>query len=268
MPLTSTREHAEAVVMGAEPMGTGVILQVSENAVAFHGGNMRPLLSACVSIAASSAVPVAVHLDHFRDARLIEEAIGVAGRLGVSSIMIDASHLPHEQNVQQTRRATRRAQDAGFWVEAELGEIGGKDGAHAPHVRTRPDEAIEFLVATCVDGLAVAVGSSHAMTSAVAELDLGLTARLFDAVGVPLVLHGSSGVRDALLIAAVTAGIRKINVGTALNLAFTTEVRQALATNPRMHDPRTYMARGRDAISSTVSHLCGLMSDAPASAIR
>src|SRR6185312_10019142 len=132
----------------------------------------------------------------------------------------------------------RRAHDAGLWVEAELGEIGGKDGAHAPGVRTDPSEARAFVALTGVDGLAVAVGSSHAMTSKDAQLDLALIAELAEAVPVPLVLHGSSGVSTSMLLDAVAAGIRKVNVGTALSVAFTAAVRAFLAANPTASDPR------------------------------
>lgn len=257
-----TLEQAEAVVAGAEEAGTGAILQVSENAIGFHDGDMGPLLSACAGIAAASSVPLALHLDHFRDEALIGEGIERAAGLGVSSIMVDASHRSHDRNVSETLRAAQRAQELGLWVEAELGEIGGKDGAHSPLVRTRPHEAVDFVAATRVDALAVAVGSSHAMTSASAELDLELTALLAQVVDVPLVLHGSSGVRDALLVSAVAAGVRKINVGTALNIAFTEQIRLALAEDPRMHDPRRYIAGGRQAISRTVGHLCGLLTGA------
>jgi fructose-bisphosphate aldolase class II len=145
------------------------------------------------------------------------------------------------------------AHGAGLWVEAELGAIGGKGGAHTPGVRTDPDEARAFVAATGVDGLAVAVGSAHAMTSATARLDLGLVGRLTAAVPVPLVLHGSSGVPAATLRAAVAAGIRKVNVGTALNVALTAQVRTALGGDGALTDPRTYLARGREAVAEVVA---------------
>src|SRR5690606_32233572 len=110
---------------------------------------------------------------------------------------------------------------AGVYVEGELGEVGGKDGAHAPGVRTDPEEARSFVAATGVDALAVAVGSSHAMLDRSAALDLDLISRLHAALPVPLVLHGSSGVADETIVAAVRAGMTKINVSTHLNGFFT-----------------------------------------------
>ncbi len=106
-------------------------------------------------------------------------------------------------------------------MEAELGEIGGKDGVHAPGARTDPAEAAAYVAATGVDGLAVAVGTSHAMLTRDAALDLPLIAALRETVPVPLVLHGSSGVADADLTAAVDAGMTKINIATQLNKVFT-----------------------------------------------
>jgi fructose-bisphosphate aldolase class II len=149
-------------------------------------------------------------------------------------------------------------------LESELGEIGGKDGAHAPHVRTDPDEAASFVSETDVDALAVAVGSSHAMTTRTAELDLDLIGRLRDSVPVPLVLHGSSGVSDAGIAAAVRAGLVKINVGTQLNIAFSGALRTALAENDRP-DPRPPLEQARSEVVATVQRLIGVIS-APRSA--
>lgn len=254
-----TLEHAEGIVAGVERANAQALLQVSENAVRFHGGQLAPILTACARIAAESTAPIAIHLDHFQDLALTERALEQAAGLGVSSIMVDASVLDYAQNVQRTLGLARRAHDLGLWVEAELGEIGGKDGAHAPGVRTDPDGARDFVEQTSVDGLAVAVGSSHAMTSQDAQLDLDLIGTLAAWVPVPLVLHGSSGVADATLSNAVRAGIRKVNVGTALNVAFTREIRRYLQSNPEITDPRKYLAEGREAVARTVSHLCAVV---------
>jgi fructose-bisphosphate aldolase class II len=119
-------------------------------------------------------------------------------------------------------------------------------------VRTDPDEAAEYVVQTGVDALAVAVGSSHAMTERTATLDAGLVARLRARLTVPLVLHGSSGVADDDLRAAVTAGIAKVNVGTALNVAMTGAVRAVLDADSDLVDPRKYLAPGRDAMTDAI----------------
>ena len=251
-----TLEHAEGIVAGVERANAQALLQVSENAVRFHGGAPAPILAACARLAAASTAPIAIHLDHFQDLELTERTLEQAAGLGVSSIMVDASNLEYTQNVQRTLELARHAHDLGLWVEAELGEIGGKDGAHAPGVRTDPGDARDFVRQTSVDGLAVAVGSSHAMTSQDASLDLDLIGTLAAQLPVPLVLHGSSGVADATLTNAIRAGIRKVNVGTALNVAFTREIRRFLQSNPETTDPRKYLAEGREAVARAVAHLC------------
>ncbi|OBC17076.1 fructose-bisphosphate aldolase [Mycobacterium sp. 852013-50091_SCH5140682] len=251
-----TIEHAEGIAAGAEHAGTAVIMQISENTVRFHGGRIAPVAMACARIAEGSVVPIALHLDHFRDTALLGEAIASAAALGVTSIMVDAAQLPYQDNVDRTRSFATAAHQAGLWVEAELGEIGGKGDAHASGARTDPEEAAVFAEQTGVDGLAVAVGSTHAMTVRDASLDLALIHELAQRVPIPLVLHGSSGVPDSQLRQAVNTGIRKINIGTALNVALTGAVRDVLAADAVVTDPRSYLKAGRQAIGDTVAELC------------
>lgn len=248
-------EHAEAIIAGAEAVELPVIVQVSENAVRYHGG-LAAIGTATLIMARDSELPIVVHLDHAEDEDLIEEAL----ELGFKSVMFDGSKLPWEENLARTATIAKLCHDAGASVEAELGEVGGKDGAHAPGVRTDPDEAARFVAATGVDSLAVAVGTSHAMADRSAVVDLELIAALEAAVPVPLVLHGSSGVDDAGLQAAVRAGIRKVNIGTRLNQVMTEAVREQLAANPTMSDPRKYLGPGRAAIQAEVARLLGLLS--------
>lgn len=248
-------EHAEAVAAGAAATGTDSLLQVSENAIAYRGSPW-PLLAACRELAEASEARLGIHLDHIADRSLAETLIGRAERYGIGSLMFDASTLDYADNVAATREIARRAHDAGVWVEAELGEIGGKDGAHAPGVRTDPEEAAAFVAATGVDALAVAVGSSHAMRDRTAALDLELVERLAATVPVPLVLHGSSGVPDETIARAVAAGIRKVNVGTALNVAATGALRASLAERPDAVDPRRYSAGARQAMAELVASFC------------
>ncbi|MGI5192583.1 class II fructose-bisphosphate aldolase [Streptomyces sp. CA-288835] len=244
-----TLEHAEAVVTGAEAAGCAVICQISENAVRFHGNRLAPIARATAALAEVAAVPVALHLDHVTDEALLRRAADC----GFGSVMFDASALPHAENVAATRAAARWAHAQGLWVEAELGEIGGKDGVHAPTARTDPDQARDFVSATGVDALAVAVGSSHAMTTRTSRLDHGLITRLAEAVPVPLVLHGATGVPDMELRQAVAAGMVKVNIGTALNAAFTGAVRDTLAAAPTVVDPRPALTVARRAMADTVT---------------
>ena len=253
-----TLEQAEAVVGGAEDAGVGALLQLSENAIAFRGG-FAPLLAACRELARAATVPVGIHLDHLEDADLARAAVARAAELGVGSLMFDRATLPYEENVALTARVAAGAHAAGLWVEGELGEVGGKNGAHAPGVRTDPDEAAAFVRATGVDLLAVAVGSSHAMRERTAAIDLELVARLASAVPVPLVLHGSSGVPDAVLADAVAAGIRKVNVGTVLGIVGTARLREELAADAAAVDPRKYLRGVRAATRDEVARLAALI---------
>lgn len=236
-------ETAEGLVAGAEAAGVPLILQISENCAKYHGG-LKAVSLAALAVAESAAVPVALHLDHAESEELALAAVD----LGFGSVMYDGAHLPYAENVEATRRVAAYAHSRGVYVEAELGKVGGKDGAHAPGVRTDPGEAEAFMDATGVDALAVAVGSSHAMTERSAALDLELITKLKAAVRKPLVLHGSSGVTDEMLVAAIGAGMTKINVSTHLNGFFTRAVREYLDANPAVVDSRKYIKAGRDAL--------------------
>jgi fructose-bisphosphate aldolase, class II len=247
-------EHAEAIVTGAEAAGAPVVLAISENCAAYHDG-LEPIARACQAVGSAAAVPVAVHLDHAVSAELVR----AAARLGLASVMYDASGLPREQNVRATAEVARWCHGRRIWVEAELGEVGGKDGVHSPLARTDPDEAARYTAATGVDALAVAVGSSHAMLTRDAHLDLDLVAGIRRAVAVPLVLHGSSGVPDSDLAAAIGAGMTKINIATQLNKVFTAAIRRYLAAEPAVVDPRRYGSAGRDAIAHEVARLLALI---------
>ncbi|MBE7699506.1 class II fructose-bisphosphate aldolase [Oerskovia sp. Sa1BUA8] len=250
-------EHAEAFVAAAARAGTGVVLQISQNAAKYHGG-LEPIALATLAIARASSAPVVVHLDHAEDRALVSEAV----ELGMSSVMYDGSALDYEANVEATADVVREAHARGVFVEAELGKVGGKDGVHAPGVRTDPAEAVAFVAATGVDALAVAVGSSHAMTDRTASLDFERIAELRALVPVPLVLHGSSGVADADLTRAVEEGMTKINISTHLNNTLTRALRSYLDQNPAVVDPRKYLGAGRDAMRDEVVRLLGVLNAA------
>ncbi|MGW6006863.1 class II fructose-bisphosphate aldolase [Oerskovia enterophila] len=250
-------EHAEAFVAAAARAGTGVVLQISQNAAKYHGG-LEPIALATLAIARASSAPVVVHLDHAEDRTLVSEAI----ELGMTSVMYDGSALDYEANVEATADVVREAHARGVFVEAELGKVGGKDGVHAPGVRTDPTEAVAFVAATGVDALAVAVGSSHAMTDRTASLDFERIAELRAVVPVPLVLHGSSGVADADLTRAVEEGMTKINISTHLNNTLTRALRTYLDQHPTVVDPRKYLGAGRDAMRDEVARLLGVLNAA------
>ena len=243
-------ETAEALAAAAEQTGVPLILGISENCIRYHGG-LLPLLRATLAVAEGSPAELSVHLDHITDPVLIRE--GVAA--GVSSVMIDASALPYDRNVAVTADMTAWCHRRGVYVEAELGEVGGKDGVHAPGARTDPAQALAFVRATGVDALAVAVGSSHAMTERTITLDKDLIAALHAALPVPLVLHGSSGVPDEEIRRAVAAGMTKINISTHLVAVFTDTVREVLSARPELVDSRKYLGPARDAVTEEAARL-------------
>ncbi len=247
-------EHAEAIVQGAEQAGLPVVLQISENCIRYHGG-LAPITTATRAIASASTVQVLVHLDHVEDPDLVAAGID----LGVDSVMYDGSRLEPRANEIATRGLADRCHAAGVAIEAELGEVGGKDGVHAPGVRTDPTDAAAFVEATGVDALAVAVGTSHAMQTREASVDRELVGRLRAAVPVPLVLHGSSGLSDDELRGAVRAGMTKVNISTHLNGLFTRALRDVLDERPDVVDPRRYVAAGRDAVAAEAARLLTLL---------
>jgi len=254
-------ETAEALASASERAQLPVILQISQNCADYHGG-LEPIGWATLAIARRAKTPVAVHLDHAERPELVDEAI----ELGFGSVMFDGGKLDYEENVELTADIAGRARAAGVYIEAELGEVGGKDGAHAPGVRTDPDEARAFVEATGVDSLAVAVGSSHAMLDRSAALDIDLIGRLKSALrgigrnggDVPLVLHGSSGVADDVIVRAVQAGMTKINVSTHLNGFFTRAIRETLAADEKLVDSRKYVAPGREAVAEEAARMLRL----------
>jgi fructose-bisphosphate aldolase, class II len=247
-------ETAEALVAAAERTGAPLILQLSENCVRYHG-SLRPITRATLALAEASRADLSVHLDHLTDPDLVRE--GVAA--GASSVMVDASALPYRENVALTAELTAWCHDRDVFVEAELGEVGGKDGVHAPGARTDPAEALAFVRDTGVDALAVAVGSSHAMVERTTVLDKDLIAALRAKLPVPLVLHGSSGVPDEEIRRAIGAGMTKINISTHLVSVFTGTVREVLSADPKLVDSRKYLGPAREAVTAEAARLLDVL---------
>ncbi|MDO5672584.1 MAG: class II fructose-bisphosphate aldolase [Actinomycetaceae bacterium] len=244
-------EFGEAIVAAAEEAGLPVILQLSQNAVKYHRGRLAPIGKGVIALAEEARVPVVAHLDHAEDIDLCKAAVD----LGFTSVMYDGSHLSDEENRRTTAEITAWCHARGVAVEAELGEVGGKNGVHDPSARTNPQDAARFVNDTGVDLLAVAVGSSHTMTTRTAELDCQLISEIRDAISVPLVLHGSSGVSDEGMRAAIEAGMTKINVSTHLNVLYTAQVRAVLDADEKIVDPRKYGKPGNAAVEAEVARL-------------
>ena len=254
-----TLEHAEAIVAAASQAGRGVVLALSENAIRYHGGAAEPILAAVHlwRCGPSPGRPAPGPPDRRRPGAPRPSG---APAPYVSSLMYDGGALPYAENVARTKQVVDDGHAFGLWVEAELGYVGGKPGAaqsaHAPGVRTDPDEAAAFVAADR-GGRPRRRGRQLPRDD-----DQDGTARPRAdrcpgraAVPVPLVLHGSSGVPDDELRRAVSAGMTKINIGTALNLAMTASVRSGLAADPDLTDPRRYLGPARTAMQDAVLHL-------------
>jgi len=210
---TYTLEGIRAICQAAERTGLPVI--VAAGSSSFREVGRAPLAAAALAAAETARVPVGVHLDHCTDIDEIAACIA----LGYSSVMIDGSALPFEENVAVTRAVVERAHDAGVWVEGELGAISGDEDASSGAVAaalTDPDQAAEFAARTEVDALAVAVGTVHGLTTTPVNVDHTRLRAIAAATAVPLVLHGASGLDDAELAETVTSGVAKVNINAEL----------------------------------------------------
>ena len=268
-------ESVQGIMRAASEEKSPVILQVSAGARKYAGQTyiMKLVEAALID---DPSVPVVVHLDHGPSFEMCKDCIDG----GFTSVMIDGSHLPYEENIALTKQVVDYAHPKGVWVEAELGKLAGVEEhvSSAEHVYTDPDEAVDFVRRTGCDSLAVAIGTSHGAYKFKGEAKLDF-ARL-EAIsaklpGYPLVLHGASsvpqefvelcnkyggqvggarGVPEDMLRKAAGMGVCKINVDTDIRLALTASIRQFLAEHPEQFDPRSYLTPAREAVKNMVAH--------------
>ncbi|HAV20362.1 MAG TPA: tagatose-bisphosphate aldolase [Firmicutes bacterium] len=242
-------EYVQAIIDAAEEEKAPVILQASQGAINYAGLDM---IVAMVRTAAEKAtVPVVLHLDHGTS---YEQNVRCL-RAGFTSLMFDGSKLPYEENAAITKRIVEMAHVVGVPVEAELGQVptaGNITWEDVEALMTDPEEAKRVVEETGVDFLAVAVGSVHKMTAQAAKIDVERTKKIAELTGVPLVLHGASGVTDDGYKEGIKAGICKINIATELNKAFTKGMHDALAKKPDEIDPRRIVGVGRQYVKEAV----------------
>ncbi len=233
-------EIVQAIIEAAEETNSPVILQASQGAIKYAGIDYIAALGK--TAAKNAKVPVALHLDHGTDF----EQVMVCIRHGFTSVMIDGSRFPLEENIAFTKRVVEIAKAVGVSVEAELGKISGTEDHITVNEReatfTDPDEAVRFVDETGVDYLAIAVGTAHGVYKGEPKLDFDRIKAIRDKVKIPLVLHGSSGVPAEALKKAISLGIHKINIDTDLRIAFTNGVKNFLKENPDNIDPRKILA--------------------------
>jgi fructose-bisphosphate aldolase class II len=243
-------EQIQGIIEAAEEEKAPVILQASQGAIKYVGIEM--ISAMVISAARNSKVPISLHLDHGTDFKQNVQCF----RAGFTSLMFDGSLLPFDQNVAITKKIVEIAHPVGVSVEAELGRVGGTEDALSEEevsaLMTDPGESEKFVRLTEIDALAVSVGSVHRMRVQAAELDIERVTKIRNATHIPLVLHGSSGVTDDSMKKAIVAGICKINVATALNMAFMRGMSSALKEMPDEVDPRKILGRGREELKKVV----------------
>jgi fructose-bisphosphate aldolase class II len=237
-------EIVQAIIESAVEERSPVIIQASQGAIKYAG---LDFIVAMVTTAAESAdVPVVLHLDHGTDFSQVMRCI----RQGFSSVMIDGSRLPLEENISITRQVLEVARAVGVSVEAELGKIGGTEDDISVNERdalfTDPQEAKTFVEETGVDALAVAIGTAHGVYKGEPKLDFPRLQKIKELTDVPIVLHGSSGVSDDAIRQAVELGISKINIDTDIRQAFVGRAVAYMKENPDNIDPRKLLAPAKE----------------------
>lgn len=243
-------ELVQAILAAAEAEKAPVIMQASQGAIKYAG---IEYIYALASLAASrSTVPVALHLDHGTSFEQCMKCI----RVGFTSVMIDGSKFPMEENIALTNKVLEVARATGVSVEAELGKIGGtEDDIHVDErdaFFTDPEEARYFVEKTGVDSLAVAIGTAHGQYKGIPQLDFPRLEKIVSLVKIPIVLHGSSGVPDEAVQEAIRLGVRKVNIDTNIREAFTVACRQVLDNNPKEIDPRKVLGPAREAATQVI----------------
>lgn len=243
-------EIVQAIGDAAKELKAPVILQASQGGIKYAG---IEYISALGKTAANLADgPVTLHLDHGTDF----DQVMLCLRHGFSSVMIDGSRFPLEENIAFTKRVVEIAHPLGVSVEAELGKIGGTEDHIVVDERdatfTDPDEAERFVEETGVDSLAIAVGTAHGVYKGEPKIDFDRIKAIRGKVTIPLVLHGSSGVPYEALKKAISLGICKINIDTDLRISFTDGVRQVLENTPNEFDPRKILGPAREKMTETI----------------
>ena len=234
-------EYVQAIIEAAEEEKAPVILQASQGAIKYAGLDH---IVAMVKVSAEKAtVPVVLHLDHGTDFLQNVRCL----RAGFTSLMFDGSSLSFEKNAAITKKIVEIAHACNVPVEAELGKV-----PQAGQVTREDVEALKFVEITGIDSLAVAVGSVHAMREQSADLDIDRIKKISELVGIPLVLHGASGVTDEGYKDAIPAGICKINIATELNKACMKAAKEAIAKDPNVIDLRKVLKPGREAMKERV----------------
>lgn len=242
-------EMVMAIVDTAVKMKSPVIIQTTPSTLKYAGPEV--FAGMVRAIAEKVPIPIALHLDHGSSFELASQCVDA----GYTSVMIDGSKLPIQENIDLTRKVVRYCSRCGIPVEAELGTIGGKEDnvSCGNPLYTDPGDAQIFAQNTCVDSLAVAIGTAHGVYKGTPRLDLDRLAEIRQVVDAPLVLHGSSGVPERTVQACIARGICKVNYATDLRIAYTEGVRAYLNDHPEAFDPKKFGAAGMECVCQCVA---------------
>ncbi|MFH5182008.1 class II fructose-1,6-bisphosphate aldolase [Paenibacillus sp. TAB 01] len=243
-----TLEMLQAVVEAAEETQSPLILQSTVGTVKHLGADY--IAAAAQTAAARVRVPIALHLDHCTDFDTIIQCI----RAGYTSVMIDASMHPFEENVRQTRRVVDIAKAVGVNVEAELGKVGGVEDeivvAEHEALMADPDECVRFVELTGVPTLAPAIGTAHGIYKGEPKIDFDRIARIAGKLSLPLVLHGGSGIPEEQVKRCISLGMAKMNIATEIRIVFSDAIKSVFAEHPAENDPRKYMIPAKQAVKA------------------
>ncbi len=246
-------EMLRGIMEAAEQARSPVIVQAGVKSLEFMG--FYAFAAAIIRACERASVPAALHLDHGSGMAPAMRAY----RAGFSSIMVDNSKLPYEENIKGTLQAVQACLPGGVPVEGELGSVGGKEDDHeADNLYTDPAQAAEYVALTGVSSLAVAIGTAHGVYKAVPKLDVSRLSAIAERVSVPLVLHGSSGLADDAVTDCIRRGICKVNFATELRQVYTKAIFAHLSENPGEFDLRVYEAPGVDAVRALCLHRIGV----------
>ncbi|HEB01395.1 MAG TPA: class II fructose-1,6-bisphosphate aldolase [Candidatus Portnoybacteria bacterium] len=247
---TSNLEVSQAIIKAAEVQKSPVSIQVSETTIDYAG--FKPIVNLIKSLAEQSEIPLVLHLDHGRSYETAVRCI----EANFSSVMIDGSALPFEENVKLTKRVVDYAHQQGVWVQGELGRIPKAEESSKSLVKiekTSPGEAKKFVQLTKVDALAIAIGNVHGVhKKGRPRLDFDRLKKIHQLVKAPLVLHGGSGISEQDIKKAISLGITKINIDTEIRIAFTGALEKLFKKGIDTVDPRKILALARQAVQKKV----------------
>ncbi|WP_257348989.1 class II fructose-bisphosphate aldolase [Pseudalkalibacillus decolorationis] len=250
-------EVMKAVAAGAESLDAPVIFQTTPGTIRYTGIDYIQALATMV--AEKSKVPIALHLDHGDSYETVMQCL----RAGYTSVMIDGSRLPFNENIVLVKRVVEAAHAVNVPVEAELGTIGGVEDDLSVEDKdtqlTDPDLAEEFVRETNIDSFAPAFGTAHGLYKSEPKLNFRLIETISKRIGCPIVMHGASGVPEESVQKSLQFGVSKVNFSTELKVEFVSRLRDYLVNNPNTDDPRKYFVPAREAVTEIVKEKISML---------